>query len=225
MNYVPSEGTANNPIVKAKRTAEGDTSDPSTKRVKHQPTWNDIFQPIVNSVPSEDAPILEVRRWFRKIGSIHGIERHFLNDLRHMHLFGHNLRRADKTELKEYLISISDEGGFLRMQASLFAAEAYEAVCLKKALEEEQRVAQLYLNNRPKFNPGMVQPMSRALGMANSQTVNPSMGNIQMDDLQMGSLQMNDPPPQTYEYGRTTDVNCNKALLQPTRPGQASKSI
>lgn len=121
MNYVPSEGTANNPIVvKAKRTAEGDTSDPSTKRVKHQPTWNDIFQPIVNSVPSEDAPILEVRRWFRKIGSIHGIERHFLKDLRHMHLFGHNLRRADKTELKEYLISISDEGGFLRSKCFFF---------------------------------------------------------------------------------------------------------
>lgn len=87
-------------------------------------------------------------------------------------------------------------------------------------MEEEQRVAQLYLNNRPKFNPGMVQPMSRASGMANSQTVNLSMGN-----LQMGSLQMNDPPPQTYEYGRTTDVGFNKALLQPTRPGQASKSI
>ncbi|KAI0881417.1 uncharacterized protein GGS22DRAFT_196390 [Annulohypoxylon maeteangense] len=140
---VLSGNTGSSITTGTKRAAPDNTLDSAdsgvkrVKRVKRFATWKEAFQPIVDSVPSEDAPIPVVRRWFRQIGGLHGIARRELLELRRMCLLGHNLRQADYSDLKDYLVSISQGDGSLRMHASILAASAYEAVCLKKAMEAE----------------------------------------------------------------------------------------
>ncbi|KAI1209779.1 uncharacterized protein F4807DRAFT_426273 [Annulohypoxylon truncatum] len=137
---VPSANASTTLVAGSKRIAADDIADSArraSKRVKRHETWGDAFRPIVDSVPSEDAPIPVVRRWFRQIGCLHGLGRADLLELRWMCLLGHNLRQAGYSDLKEYLMSIAQEDGHLRMHASVIAADAYEAVCLKKVMETE----------------------------------------------------------------------------------------
>lgn len=76
-----------------------------------------------------------VRNWFFRIGALHGLQKRDLTDLGRSAMFGHNLLQADYSNIKDYLLSIADHNNCLEMHAPLFAADAYEAMQLKKAME------------------------------------------------------------------------------------------
>ncbi|KAI1138292.1 hypothetical protein F5Y05DRAFT_385727 [Hypoxylon sp. FL0543] len=76
-----------------------------------------------------------IRNWFYRIGALHGLQKKDLADLGRSAMFGHNLRQADYSDIKDYLFSIADEDKCLDMHTPLIAAEAYEAMQLKKAME------------------------------------------------------------------------------------------
>ncbi|KAI2465150.1 hypothetical protein F4781DRAFT_438986 [Annulohypoxylon bovei var. microspora] len=110
---------------------------PSSRTFKACASWKEAFKPIVDSVPSEDASIPAVRKWFCLIGYLHGFGRREIPEFEQLSLLGHNLRQANHSDLKEYLVSIAMQDGYLKMHAAVLAADAYEAVCLKKFMEAE----------------------------------------------------------------------------------------
>ncbi|KAI1454565.1 hypothetical protein F4805DRAFT_439097 [Annulohypoxylon moriforme] len=107
-----SENISRSVVAGTKRSALNNTVDwayPGTKRAKcvKQFGFKEAFQPIVDSVPSEDAPIPEVRQWFFQVSAIHGLSRQKLPEIRQMCLLGHSLRQASYADLKDYLVSLA----------------------------------------------------------------------------------------------------------------------
>ncbi|KAI0839046.1 hypothetical protein F5Y06DRAFT_295664 [Hypoxylon sp. FL0890] len=103
-----------------------------------QGTWKQAFQAIIDTVPSEDASMECVRDWFYQIGALNGLAESDLTDLGRSAMLGQILRQAAYINVKDYLLSIADHNNSLQMQASLIAAEAYEAILLKKAMEVKE---------------------------------------------------------------------------------------
>ncbi|KAI1384005.1 uncharacterized protein F4822DRAFT_433955 [Hypoxylon trugodes] len=116
---------------------DGEPIRPPAKRLEtgSLPIWKEVFKSIVDSAPSEDASVRKVRYWFYRIGKLHNIGRHQLPDLQRLSMRGHNLRQADYSDIKEYLLGIADKGSMLERHVALIAADAYEAVQLKIAMD------------------------------------------------------------------------------------------
>ncbi|OTA75864.1 hypothetical protein M434DRAFT_18585 [Hypoxylon sp. CO27-5] len=143
IEHAETEAASGSANVGTKRPASlDDKNDEPPRTLKRRKisaslpgSWKYAFQPIIDTVPSEDASMVCVRNWFLRIGALHGLQKRDLSDLGRSAMLGHNLLQADYSNIKDYLLSIADHNKCLEMHAPLFAADAYEAMQSKKAME------------------------------------------------------------------------------------------